>query len=305
VDRRRPIQHHATLPRRLIGLLIGLTLAWGLNWPIMKVALREMAPMRFRTLCLVCGGVGLLGLAASGRLRLAVPRGQWPRLVAMALVNMAGWNIFAIYGVRLMESGRAAILGYTMPVWAAVFSAWLLAERITRRRALGVALAIAGVILLMGAELQAVGRAPLGAILMLGAASSWALGTVMLKRWPVSLPTSSLAAWQMLIAAVPIIAAALALEGGPLNPLRLSLWPMLAVFYNVSVSFVFSYWAWTKIALVAPVGVSSLAVMAVPVVGVFSSMLLIGERPQWQDYLALALVIASLSTVMIPPRRAA
>jgi hypothetical protein len=66
--------------------------------------------------------------------------------------------------------------------------------------------------------------------------------------------------------------------------------------------FVFGFWAWTKIALVAPVGVSSLTVMLTPVVGVFSGMLLLGERPHWPDYTALSLVVASLCTVLLPSR---
>ena len=107
----------------------------------------------------------------------------------------------------------------------------------------------------------------------------------------------------MLISATPIIAFALVSETGTFNPFALSLWPMLGVIYTVFVAYIFCYWAWTKIALVAPVGVSSLAIMMTPVVGVFSGMLLLGEIPHWQDYAALVLVVASLATVLLPPRR--
>ena len=190
-----------------------------------------------------------------------------------------------------------------MPVWGVIVATWLLKEPFTRRRALGAALGGAGLLLLLGEEVQAVGRSPLGAMLMVGAAVSWALSTIMMKRWPVSLPASSFTAWQMLISAAPIIVFALVFETGTFNPFALSLWPMLGIFYNVFVAFNFCYWAWTKIALVAPVGVSSLAIMMTPVVGVFSGMLLLGETPHWQDYAALVLVVASLATVLLPPRR--
>lgn len=294
--------HPHTFPPRLIWLLVGLTLGWGANWPVMKTVLTEMGPMHFRTLCLLFGALGLFAIARAGGLALRVPQGQWPRLAAIGIVNIAGWNICAIYGVRLMVSGRAAIIAYTMPAWAVLLSAWLLGERLTRRRIAGVVLAMAGVVLLLGNDLQAVGRSPVGALLMLAAASTWATGTVMMKRWPVDLPPSSFTGWQMVVAVVPIVLVALAVEPGGFNPFALSLWPMLSVFYNIFVAFIFCYWAWTKIALLAPVSVASLAVMMVPVVGVFSGMLLLGERPHWQDYAALVLVVASLSTVMIPPR---
>jgi drug/metabolite transporter (DMT)-like permease len=291
-----------TFPPQLIWLLVGLTLGWGINWPMMKLAITEMAPMRFRTVCLVTGAAGLFAMARASGLRLAVPAGQWPRLIAMALFNICGWNICAIYGVSLMASGRAAIIGYTMPIWSVPLSVWLLGEPFTRRRALGVALGLSGMLCLLGGEIQAVGRSPLGALCMVGAAFTWAVGTVIMKRWPVDLPASSLTAWQMVIGLAPILPVALLAERGPFNPLALSLGPFVAVLFNVVVAFNFCYWAWYKIALHAPVSVSSLSVMMIPVVGVFSSVLVLGEVPGWNDYAALALVVAALSTVMIPKR---
>ena len=296
------VESSQVFPPRLIGLLAALTLGFGLNFPIMKTILYEMAPMHFRTLCLFFGAVGLFTIARTGGLRLRVPEGQWPRLIAIALVNVTGWNIFVPYGLRLMASGRAVILGYTMPLWSVMLSAWLLRERFTRRRALGVALGLIGMLLLLGGEIRALGRSPLGAMLVIGGSFTWALGTVMLKRWPVDLPTSSYTAWQMGIGMVPLFLMALFEEGGSFNPFVLSLWPMLGVFYNICVVTNFCYWAWTKIVLVAPVGVSSLSTMMIPVVGVFGGMVLLGESPQWQDYTALALVVAALSTVLIPQK---
>jgi len=293
-----------TFPPQLIWLLVGLTLGWGFNWPMMKLAVTEMTPMRFRTLCLVAGAAGLFAMARAGGLRLTVPAGQWPRLIAIALFNISGWNIFAIYGVSLMASGRAAILGYTMPVWSVPLSVWLLGEPFTRRRALGVALGISGMLFLLGGEIQAVGRSPLGALCMLGAAVTWALGTVMMKRWPVDLPASSFTAWQLVVGLVPILAIALVGEQGPFNPFVLSTGPFLGVMFNLVVAFNFCYWAWYKIALLAPVGVSSLSVMMVPVVGIFSSVVVLGEAPVWSDYTALILVVGSLATVLIPQRSA-
>ena len=291
-----------TFPPHLVWLLAGLTLGWGLNWPIMKVVLFEMPPLHFRTLCLLFGAAGLFTIARTGGLPIGIPKGQWPQTIAIALVNTMAWNIFAVYGVQLMASGRAAILGYTMPVWSVIIATWLLKEPFTKRRALGCILGGAGLLLLLGEEIRSVGRSPLGAILMISAAVSWAIGTIMMKRWPVSLPVSTFTAWQLLISAPPLFFFAMIFESGTFNPFALSLWPMLGVFYNLFVVFIFCYWAWTKIALVAPVGVSSLSVMMIPVVGVFSGMLLLGETPHWQDYAALVLVVTSLATVLMPAK---
>jgi drug/metabolite transporter (DMT)-like permease len=293
-------QHAQAFPPHLYGLLAALTLAWGINWSVMKTVLTEMPPMHFRSLCLLFGAAGLFALAALSGLRIRVPAGQWPRLVLIALVNVGGWNVFVIYGIPLMASGRAAILGYTMPLWAIIFSGLVLGDRLSARRALGLALGMGGMLLLLGSELQAVGRAPLGALLVIAGAMSWGMGTVLMKRWPVDLPTSSFIAWQLLVSFVPILALALTLEAGSFNPFRLSFWPMFGVCYNVVVAFNFCYWAWTKIALVAPVAVSGLSSMMIPVVGVFSGMLFLGETPRWSDYAALLLVVGAQSTVLLP-----
>jgi drug/metabolite transporter (DMT)-like permease len=123
-----------------------------------------------------------------------------------------------------------------------------------------------------------------------------------MKRWPVDLPVSSFTAWQMLIGLAPILAIALFAETGPFNPFVLSTGPLLGVVFNLVVAFNFCYWAWNKIAILAPVGVSSLSVMMVPVVGVFSGALVLGEVPRWSDYAALLLVVGSLATVLRPAR---
>jgi len=290
-----------TFPREAIWLLVALTIGWGVNWPVMKVVLTEMAPLHFRTLCLFVGAAGVFLIARANRLPITVPAGAWPKLVVISLFNMTGWNILAIYGIPLLESGRAAILGYTMPVWGVVLGTVFLGERFTARRALGVALGMAGMALLFGGEVAALGRSPLGATLMVSAAISWAIGTVLMKRWQLAMPASSLTAWQMLIGGIPILIGALFVEKGSFRFWELSLWPALGVVYNLTVAFVFAQWAWIKIALLAPIGVSTLSTLMIPVVGVFSGMVFLGERPDWTDFAALALVVASLATVMPLP----
>ncbi len=292
-----------TFPPRLVGLLAVLTLAWGFNWPMIKLALAGMAPMHFRTLCLVVGAAGLFAMAAAGKVEWRVPRAEWGRLVLIALFNITGWNVLAVYGVALMDSGRAAILGYTMPVWSVLASTWLLGERFTLRRAFGVALGMGGMALLLSSELHALERAPLGALYMIGAAILWAIGLVLTRKWAATRPATSYTAWQMVIGVVPILALALLAEDGSFNPFALAPGPMAGVFYNLIVAFIFCHWAWMKIVQSAPAGVSSLASLMVPVVGVFSGALVLGETPRPADYAALVLVVGALATVLVPPRR--
>ena len=291
------VSPHERLPRQGLVLLALVSLGWGLNWPVMKVVLSEVPPLYFRSGCLLIGGGGLLLLARLAGSSVRVPTGQWGRLALLAFFNILGWNVFAIYGVALLPSGRAALLGYTMPLWGALLSVWLLGEKVTGRRVAGLALGLAGIVVLLGGSLGGMLQAPLGIVCMLVAAWSWAVGIVLLKRLPVDLPTTALTGWIMLLGGLPIIVVAV-----PLETARLvwpSFWPLCGLAYNVVVSFMFCYWAWNRIVLMVPVAVSSLSSLSTPLVGVLSGVLLLGEPFGWRELLAVLLILSAVGTVSV------
>jgi drug/metabolite transporter (DMT)-like permease len=292
-------------PPPIFALVVLLALGWGFNWPVMKVVMAEMPPLHFRVLCLAAGAAGLFAIARANRLPIRVPPGGWPRLIAITLFNVAAWNVLAVYGLTFMESGRAAILAYTFPVWGVLLGVWVLREPVTGSRLAGVVLGVLGMLVLLGDEIHAVGRSPAGALLLIASAISWAVSTAIMKRWPVDLPTTSFTGWQMLLALAPILSGAVLFEEGSFSPLALSTWPFWGLVYNALVSSIFCNWAWIKIATHAPISVSSLSTLMIPIVGVFSGMLLLGERPQWSDLAALVLVVAALAAVLLPGRQAA
>jgi drug/metabolite transporter (DMT)-like permease len=284
-------------------LLLALALGWGMNWPVMKVVIREVPPLSFRGFCLLLGGLGLLLLTRlNGQSLLPRVQGdtttwqQWRRLCWLALTNASGWNALSIYGVSFLPSGRAALLGYTMPIWSMALSVWWLGERLTARRLVGLALGALGVACMMGMEILHMASAPLGACLMLAAALVWAIGIVSLKRFPVALSPTALTGWMLLLGSLPLCLAALIVE---LPDWRMpSLWPALGLFYNVFIAFMFCYWAWNRIALRLPVTVSSLSSLLIPLVGVLGGMLFLGETPGREEYLGSACILGAVATVI-------
>lgn len=292
---------HSSLPGGGLALLVLLTLFWGFNWPVMKFTLAEIPIWTFRATCIAGGAAGMFAIAAAYRLPLGVPAGQWPRLLAIAAFNITGWNLCAAYGITHLSSGRAAIIAYTMPLWSVVLSAWLLGEPLTRRRVAGVALGMLGMLILIGGEISKLSASPLGTIFMLGAALSWAIGTVLMKRYPLAMPTTAMTGWLMLLGGLPVLAGAVILDRGSFH--AYGPWANFGVAYNIVVCFVFCYWAWFKIVEMVPVGVSALSTLMIPVVGVFSGMVVLGETPGWNDLAALVLVIAAQATVLVNSRR--
>ena len=288
---------HERLPRQGLLLLAGLSLFWGLNWPIMKVVLTEVPPLYFRSFCLLLGGSGMLVVARLSGNSIAVPQGKWGRLMLLSLTNIIGWNVFAIYGVSLLPSGRAALLGYTMPLWSALLSVWLLGERVTFRRLIALLLGLSGVAVLLGGSLAGMLQAPVGVACMILAAWSWALGIVLFKRLPMGMPTSSLTGWTMLLGSLPLLCVAI-----PLETSRLAVpgfWPAFGLVYNVFIAFMFCYWAWNRIVLMVPVAVSSLSSLVIPVIGVIGGVVFLGESMGWREVLATLLILGAVGIVSI------
>lgn len=265
----------------------------------MKIVLRDVPPLTFRAVCLLLGGVGVLLLARVAGQSLTVPRSDWRHLMRLALCNTLGWNIFVIYGVALLPSGRAALLGYTMPLWSVLLAVGLLHERLTAPRAAALLLGMGGVSVLISGDVTRLGGALTGVVLMLAAAFLWGLGVVLLKRFAVPIPTVTLTGWTMLLAGIPIAAAAVALEHGEWRALGLS--PALGVLYNIFVAFMFCYWAWNRIVLMVPVAVSSLSSLVTPVIGVLSGVWLLNERLTWREVVAAGLILGAIALVQRAP----
>src|SRR5256885_6435555 len=104
---------------------------------------------------------------------------------------MVLWNALPIFAIPMLSSGRAAILGYTMPIFSAVLGSLFFHDRLAPRAWAGVAAALAGVLLLLWHEVGALGSRPIGVGLMLAAALSWAFGTQKLRRAEVPVPLRS------------------------------------------------------------------------------------------------------------------
>jgi len=292
-----------SLSRKDWILLTLLTLCWGVNWPIMKIGVLDFPPIAFRTVCMI-GGLPLLwAVARMQGLSITIPRGQIKTVIALAIPNMLIWHLCVILGVKMLSSGRAAILGYTMPVWAVLFGLLLFGERLTRPAWLGIGLALAGALLLLSSELVALSGQPAGSVLVLTAAAGWGYGTVMMKRSRLDMPTIVLTFWMLALTAAVMALASFLFERSAWRMPDHTEWS--AIIYNALIIFGFAHAVWFRLARTLPPVASGLSVMMIPVLGVFSGAWMLGETPHWQDYAAMALILAAMSTVLLKPRMSA
>jgi drug/metabolite transporter (DMT)-like permease len=288
---------------RGVLLLAVLSFFWGLGWPAMKIVLGEVRPWTFRAICLLAGGAGLLALARAGGAGLRVPAQDLKPLVITALINITGWHILSAHGIARMQAGRAAIIAYTMPLWAILLSRFLLGERISLRKTSALVFGFGGLLLLLWPDIQKVGAAPSGAVLMLGAAACWGAGTVLVKFYRWHMPGSLVMGWQLLIGGIPIAAGTFLLE--PITAVAaISAKALLTFIFVVLFPIIFCHWAFFTVIQVFPAHVAALGTLSIPVIGVFSSALLLGERLTASELAALLLVVISLGLTSLGRKNA-
>jgi drug/metabolite transporter (DMT)-like permease len=293
--------HHA-LPASSLLQIVTLSLVWGCNWPVLKLGVSELPPLTFRASTLLFAAIGLLLVSKFSGHSMRIPRPWWGRVLVLALFNIAGWNGLILFGVQNMPAGRSAILAYTMPIWTVLIGLGLLHEPLSRRKIIGLVLGMCGMLVLLGDDLHSVRRAPVGAMFILGAAITWAFGTVLLRRWKPPIPQATLTGWMMILGWIPIALSVPFFDPHPLHTLAaMSAAAWFAVLYNIFFAGTLAHWAWFKMARTLPVAVSSMSSLPVPVVGVLSGMVFLGERPGWSEFIALGLVLAALAAVLIAP----
>lgn len=295
----QPSVPRPTVPAAAIFWLVGLTLAWGTNWPIMKIALDQFPIYTFRFITALGGGLAVLLVSRLQGNSVMLVRGERRVAALAALFNVTGWFYFTAVGLTLLPAGRSAVLAYTMPLFA-ILAAWLIQrEPITGQKWLGLVFGMAAILLLLGDSVGDLGAAPLGVLAILAAAASWGIGTIVQKRsWKT--PVLTLAGWQLLIGGTPLAVLAVMQDADPFA--RLTLPGALTVAYVICLGTVFGFWAWFTILSVSSASVAAIAVLPVPMVGVITSMLVLGEVVGWREILALLCITAALATVLPLPR---
>ena len=289
------------LSRRQLWALVGLTLMWGVNWPMMKLSLQELTPLYFRASTTFLGAAWLFVYVQRHGERMWPQGREWLTITWLGLPNVLGWHTLSIFGVQELASGRAAIIGFTMPIFTVLLGAAFFGERITPRVRLAVAAAGIAIGLLLWHELQSLSGRPAGIAWMLGAAACWGLGTLTFKRAHFQLSAMAVTVWMLLLGSAVLWVLAIAIEPVP-APQRFSVPMWLALAYGVLINYGVAQLIWFGLARHLPPATSAMSVMAIPLVGTLSATFIVGEIPHWQDWLAIVFVMIAIASVLWPAR---
>lgn len=268
--------------RRLTGpaiyaLLGVVVLILGLNWPIMATGVASITPVWMGTFRVAGATLVVVTIAASsGRLRLP-PRHDLPIVASLAVFRLGAVSLLVFTALQMIPAGRSSVVTWTTPLWTVPIAAVFLGDRMTRRKWLGLAFGIAGVIVLFepwGLDWSDPNVA-VGHVLLISAAITNASTSVHIRghRWSIT-PLDALP-WQLAGATVILLTLGLVLEGPPVVEWTPGLVGVVA--YQGMLASGIALWAQIVILRnIDPVS-ANLTMMGVPAVGVISSALLLGE----------------------------
>jgi drug/metabolite transporter (DMT)-like permease len=284
-----------TLPRwQAIALIATLSLIWGYNWVMMKVAVTYAPPFAFAALRFLGGAIVLMvTLKLMGRsLKARELRPRWRVIMLIGLLQTALCFGLVTWALATGAAGRSAVLNYTMPLWVLVFSVLILKEKVPGAQWGAAALALIGIVLISVAGGKS-GSLP-AVMLALGAGLTWGLGVVVTKRATRVAPIDPLAltAWQMLAGALMICVVALIVPEGPID------WSpgfITALLYNIGPATPLAYVIWFTLLNRLDAGLASLGILLTPLLGLLLSTLQLGERPGLVEGVGMGLILLAIA----------
>ena len=282
-------------------LILLVTVSWGLNYPIMKFVVTSYPPLTFRAFTFTIGCVLLGAYALRSGESLHIPKSERWLTFKLGMPNMVLWHLGLIYGMTLLNSGRAAIVGYTMPVWALLASVLMFKNTLTLRGMMGVFCSLLATFLLARDEMSNFAGQPLGLVCTLAAAMAWGVGNAMMKNCKISISSITLTFWMLLLAAICFIVLALVFEQDRWA------WPtwiqFAAILYAGAVTFAIIYVAWFRVARKLTPVASGLSIMLVPMIGLIGGYWMLNEVVAVADITALLLILLAMAIVLIPGRK--
>lgn len=283
-----------------------LSLIWGSTWLFIKVGLADLPPFTFAGIRFAVAIVPLAALVAVRRPPVPLPLRDWAFMAGTGVMTFAITYGLVFWGEQYISSGLAALLFGTFPLFGLVIAhAYLPAERMTRRKVLGVLLGIGGVAIVLSNQLTAKSALALwGSAAVVVAALTSAFADVWIKQRARRFDPVLLTLVQMVAGAMPLLAIGIAIEG---NPMTLSWTPIavIALLYlaiiGSAVAFVLLYW------LIQHMDVTKtmLITLVTPLVAVLLGMVVLSESLGWRTATGGAAILGGLALTLRgrPPRR--
>ncbi len=264
-----------------------LCLIWGLNWVVMKQANQFFSPVLFTTYRFILGAVVLLVLTYF--MRIPLPRREdWKWVILGGILQTTVFNTAVQVGMQFLSAGFSSVLSYSMPLWVAIMAHFLLDEKLTKRKTIGVIMGMIGLAVLLNVS----GSGDWWAIVLtLTGAVSWAFSSVLVKLKLQHCDILQYTTWQMVVGAI-VLSIYSALFGHGTAQWS---WPAVGcLIYNGVLASALAYFLWTYILSNTEAGKASISLLVIPIIGVLAGVILLEESLSWNTIMGMALILVGI-----------
>jgi drug/metabolite transporter (DMT)-like permease len=280
-------------------LLLLLILVWGLSWPVGKIGLQYMPPLWYAAGRLWVGTLTMFCVVCVLQ-RLRLPRREDLKVIfVIGLVQIGIFMALVNGGLYYIESGRAAILVYSTPIWVVPLSIFFFREKGTLLKWMGFVFGTVGILILIN-PFDMNWHQPhtlLGNGLLISSALCWAIAILCARHMHWPRPPLELIAWQLLVGVIPLTLFLIWTQPHPLIVWDPSL--VMSLLYNGILSTAFAYWAVVVIGKALSPVTTSLSLLAVPACGVIFSAWLLHEAITHSVIMAMACIVIGLACVVM------
>lgn len=276
----------------MLRALSAIWLIWGMNWVVMKVANGYFPPVLFVTYRFASGA--LVMLIAAIVMKVTLPKTQfWPWLIITGVLQIAINSAIVQIGMMSLGAGMAAVLNYTMPLWVAIMAHFMLGERLTLPKFVGIFISLIGMYILMG--LTALNDLTAACLTIFGA-MIWALAGVLTKMKLKGCSMMQIATWQMISGAVVLSIYSATIPQGEV------IWnisSVLMLLYNGVLASAAAFFIWNWLLMKIEASKASIAILGVPVVGVLGGIVCLGEPLTLHTTLGMFLILLGIYLVVV------
>jgi drug/metabolite transporter (DMT)-like permease len=268
---------HLTLAATMLYIAI-VIFSWGVNYPLMKLAIRDMPPLTFAALRLLGGALVVWAIMRLTRAKRVLPPNT--ELLGLAGVGVLQFSsVLGLTGIALMvlPAGRTITAVYSMPLWAAIFDWLFFRTRLAPMQICGITVSLGGLLLFLDPSVldwRADGVAA-GMVMTLLAAMLWALGAVFYRTRVWTAPLLSQTLWQLVTSGLVVACAALLLEA-PLSTTP-SVTLGIILVWSWLIPMALAVWAWTKVLSRLSASTAGQLLMSTPFVGIAASSVIFNE----------------------------
>ena len=267
-----------------------LTLIWGYNWVVMKLAVQYASPFQFAAIRTFLGALMLFIVIFFSKRPLALK--EFPTMLLLGLLQTCGFTGLLIWALVHGSAGKTAVLAYTMPFWVMLFAWPMLGEKVQGWQWLAVTFALFGIVLIFDPlHIKADG---FSMFLAVCSGIFWAISAIVSKKLHARLPEMdllNLTAWPLLLGAIPIVILAVVL---PAPPIQWTTTFINTILFSVFLSGSLAWVLWIYALQRLQAGIASMASMLAPVIGVLSAWIQLGEVPKTHELVGMLLIALSL-----------